>query len=118
MNHIDTGLGRHRRQINAEAPMEIAELALRIERFPAHLPISDKCEKASRALSSKEHHHVWYSSQKKHWLGWLSQYPWGKSAEFVYNHLKCAPMLAWLAEATGVSKVELTSASDAPWQLV
>jgi hypothetical protein len=93
--------------------MEIAELASRIEKFPERLPISDKFEKASGALSSKKHHHVWYSSQKEHWLGWLSHYPWGKSAEFVYNHLKCAPMLVWLAEATGVSKAELTKASDA-----
>jgi hypothetical protein len=46
---------------------------------------------------------VWYTSQKEHWLGWLSEYDgpgaygrkrWmGRSAEFVYNHINCPPMV-------------------------
>ena len=58
------------------------------------------------------HGKAWYSSQKEHWLGWLEHYDgpgaygranWAnRSAEFVYNHIQCAPMLVWLAEALGV----------------
>jgi hypothetical protein len=63
---------------------------------------------------------VWYTSQKEHWLGWLSEYDGlgaygrktcrGRSAEFVYNHIGCPPMLMWLAEAAGVSKAQILNA--------
>jgi hypothetical protein len=63
---------------------------------------------------------VWYTSQKEHWRGWLSEYggpgaygrkSWkGRSAEFVYNHIGCPPMLLWLAEAAGVSKTKVLAA--------
>jgi hypothetical protein len=57
---------------------------------------------------------AWYRSQKEHWLGWLSEYngpgAYGRSekqkrtAEYAYNHIQCAPMLFWLAEALGVQE--------------
>ncbi len=57
---------------------------------------------------------------KEHWLGWLSEYDgpgaygrksWkGRSAEFVYNHIGCPPMLLWLAEAAGVPKTKVLAA--------
>jgi hypothetical protein len=63
---------------------------------------------------------VWYTSQKEHWLGWLSEYDGpgaydrksrtGRSAEFAYNHIGCPPMLLWLAEAAGVSKTKVLAA--------
>ena len=63
---------------------------------------------------------AWYSSQKEHWLGWLGAYNgpgaygranWSnRSAEFVYNHIQCAPMLVWLAEAVGVPSDRLKAA--------
>jgi hypothetical protein len=63
---------------------------------------------------------VWYSSQKEHWMGWLAEYDgpgaydrknWsGRTAEFVYNHIACPPMLLWLAEAAGVSRTKLLAA--------
>jgi hypothetical protein len=63
---------------------------------------------------------VWYSSHKEHWMGWLSEYDgpgaygrksWtGRTAEFVYNHIGCPPMLLWLAEAVGVPKKNLLAA--------
>jgi hypothetical protein len=66
---------------------------------------------------------AWYSSQKEHWLGWLVEYDgpgaygrsnWAnRSAEFVYNHIQCAPMLLWLAEALSVSTDRLQQASEA-----
>lgn len=56
--------------------------------------------------------HAWYATQKEHWLGWLSEYSGAgaygrkvgpkRSAQFVYNHIQCAPMLFWLSEALDV----------------
>lgn len=60
---------------------------------------------------------VWYTSQKEHWLGWLSEYDgpgaydrktWrGRSAKYIYNHIQSPSMLIWLAEAIGISKAKL-----------
>jgi hypothetical protein len=61
---------------------------------------------------------AWYSSQKEHWLGWLAEYEGpgaygrqtdkqGRDAEYVYNHIQCAPMLFWLIEALGFSDNDL-----------
>lgn len=56
---------------------------------------------------------VWYSSQKEHWLGWLSHYggpgAYGRKifdhdAAFAYNHCGCPPMVLWLGEASGVGE--------------
>ena len=64
----------------------------------------------------------WYHSQKEHWLGWLSEYrgpgAYGRkngnrSAEFVYNHIVCPPMVLWLGEALGVSKERVAKAKSA-----
>jgi hypothetical protein len=66
--------------------------------------------------------HVWYTTQKEHWLGWLRGYKgegfynrknWHRSAEFVYNHIVCPPMVLWLAEASGVPKVKVAEAKGA-----
>ena len=66
------------------------------------------------------HGKAWYSSQKEHWLGWLGDYDgpgayrrinWtNRSAEFVYNHIQCAPMLVWLAEALEIPSDRLRAA--------
>src|SRR5258708_168047 len=63
---------------------------------------------------------VWYSSQKEHWMGWLSEYRgpeyyggknWrGRTGEFVYNHINCPPMVLWLAEASGVPRKDILAA--------
>jgi hypothetical protein len=65
---------------------------------------------------------AWYTSQKQHLLGWLSEYDgpgaygranWAnRSAEFVYNHFQCVPALVWLAEALGVPSETLIAACD------
>ena len=57
---------------------------------------------------------AWYgNSQKAHWLGWLGDYngagAYGRknhkrSSRFIYNQIRCAPMLAWLIEASKVDK--------------
>ena len=65
---------------------------------------------------------VWYSTQKEHWLGWLSQYSGagaydrkqpGKDAKFAYNHIVNPQMLLWLIEAAGVSEDRVTAAASA-----
>lgn len=65
-----------------------------------------------RTARKKQSRPVWYGdSQKRHWLGWLAGYSGAgaygrknhkRDARFVYNHIRCAPMLAWLVEASGV----------------
>ena len=80
-------------------------------------------ESYSRALEDRDiwsSAGVWYRSQKEHWLGWLEEYDGpgfygrktqgGRTAEFVYNHINCPPMLLWLAEASGVPKKDLLAA--------
>jgi hypothetical protein len=65
---------------------------------------------------------AWYESQKEHWIGWLGDYDgpgyYGRknpkrSAEFVYNHINCSPMVLWLGEASGVAKKDVAKAKRA-----
>jgi hypothetical protein len=60
--------------------------------------------------------------QKEHWTGWLEEYDGpgfygrktaNRSAEYIYNHLHCAPMLLWLAEHAGVPTPVLHRAARA-----
>lgn len=55
----------------------------------------------------------YHATQKGHWDAWLGPYngpgyygrkAWNRSAEFVYNHINCPPMVLWLGEAAGVPK--------------
>ncbi|WP_205910816.1 hypothetical protein [Paroceanicella profunda] len=66
---------------------------------------------------------AWYRHQKEHWLGWLAEYDgpgaygrtpdMSRDARYVYNHIQCAPMLFWLAEALQVEQQKLSAAFDA-----
>lgn len=66
---------------------------------------------------------AWYRSQKEHWLGWVGEYNGsgeygrktisGRDARFIFNHIQCAPMLFWLAEALGIDEVKLDAAFEA-----
>ena len=77
------------------------------------LPITAAFERALTKRGTWTNEGVWYTSQKQHWIGWLGEYNGpgfygrkataGRSAEFVYRHVVCPPMLIWLAEATGVN---------------
>jgi hypothetical protein len=89
-----------------------------IQRFSEAGPLSDAlAERLSRGKPSRK---KWYRSQKEHWIGWLEEYHGpgaynrkgrNRTADFAYNHIMCAPMLLWLAEASGVSKALLRKAS-------
>ena len=90
---------------------------------------------------------AWYSSQREHWLRWLTEYPtpgpYGRKtsertlAQVVYSRVNCPPMVFWLAETVGVHtealrvahqaaiKAPINQASQAgairsklPWELV
>jgi hypothetical protein len=95
-------------------------LAKRIRKLRSHPPITAELERAMKARGGTRK--VWYRSQKEHWLGWLSEYGGpgyygrkisSRSAQFVYNHVNCAPMVLWLGEASGVPKPQLKSAKRA-----
>jgi hypothetical protein len=72
-------------------------------------------------------HNKWYSSQKEHWLGWLSLKARenemdGKSFQppRIWSGLKCSPMLFWLAEvgrADGETLDQLEAVSIAAAQI-
>lgn len=75
--------------------------------LPEHLPITEKLERTlgiGVGIGS-----AWYSSQKEHWVRWLSEYETtgvygrrpnsGRSCKFIYNQLQCPPMVFWLGEA-------------------
>jgi hypothetical protein len=96
-------------------------LSRNIRGFRARLPITTEFERALQrrgTWSSKP----WYTSQKEHWLGWLAEYHGpgyygrkrsNRSAEFVYNHIACPPMVLWLGEASGVRKATVIKAKRA-----
>lgn len=95
-------------------------LLRKIEKLRVKAPITASYGRALIARGVWTDEGVWYASQKEHWLGWLSEYDgpgaygrksWkGRSAEFVYNHIGCPPMLLWLAEAASVSRTKILAA--------
>ena len=81
-------------------------LRAHIKPLPEYLSQTKALERALR--EGVGFNGAWYRSQKEHWLGWLAEYDgpgaYGRSdtkrdAQFVYNHIQCAPMLFWLSEA-------------------
>lgn len=102
--------------------MTPSQLAVRIRKFRERPPHTTNFENilANRGTWSKSR--TWYTSQKEHWLGWLSAYKgpgyydrknWHRSAEFVYNHIVCPPMVLWLGEASGVPTTTVARAKRA-----
>lgn len=93
-----------------------------ISKFPSNPPITTAFERALGEVSTWNRTKVWYSSQKEHWLAWLREYNgpgcydrkvWERSAEFVYNHIVCPPMVLWLGEASGLPKTKVREAKNA-----
>ncbi|MFT3730799.1 MAG: hypothetical protein QM780_05130 [Hyphomicrobium sp.] len=83
------------------------QLIRKIKALPERAPHTEALERWLRRGP------VWYSSQKEHWLGWLSHYggpgAYGRKvfdhdAAFAYNHCGCPPMALWLGEASGVDQ--------------
>ena len=97
-------------------------LSRQIRRLQELSPLTTQFELALRRRGVWGKKRVWYTSQKQHWLGWLSEYhgpgAYGRknqdgSAEFAYNHIVCPPMILWLAEAAGVSRARIVKAKQA-----
>jgi hypothetical protein len=94
-------------------------LRRRIRNLPARPRLTTELEHVLRGNQPRT---VWYKSQKQHWLGWLRGYDgpgaygrkdWHRSAEFVYNHICCPPMVLWLGDASGVPKATVANAKAA-----
>lgn len=102
------------------APMSPKQLAKRIEKLRVKAPLTKSYERSLIARGIWDSKGVWYTTQKEHWLGWLSQYEgpgaydrkvWrGRSAKFAYNHIGCPPMLLWLAEAGVIPRTQVLAA--------
>lgn len=94
------------------------DLLARIQSLPADTPRHKALETALRVRVG--YWRAWYRSQKEHWQGWLGEYDgpgaYGRgaatprNAEYIWNHIQCAPMLFWLAEALGLPDADLERA--------
>jgi hypothetical protein len=102
--------------------MTATQLSTRIRKLRAQARITAEFEHVIARRGTWTRDGVWYTSQKEHWIGWLSEYGgpgyYGRknshrSAEFIYNHIVCPPMLLWLAEASGIPKARLSKAKGA-----
>lgn len=92
--------------------MDAKEMRAVIEMLPNHGEYSQKLEAHKRLAINRI---PWYKSQKEHWVGWLKDYDGpgyykrkthaGRDARYIYNHIMCSPMLLYLPEALGVSRV-------------
>jgi hypothetical protein len=95
-------------------------LCRKIKKLRVGAPITESYARALVARGIWSDEGIWYTTQKEHWLGWLTEYDSpgaygrktvsGRSGEFVYNHINCPPMLLWLAEAAGVSRRNVLAA--------
>lgn len=114
------GNAKQAHSISQAIAMTPQSLSRKIKRLRIGAPITAGYECALMARGVWSNEGVWYTTQKEHWLGWLSEYDGpgaygrkaqsGRTAEFVYNHINCPPMLLWLAEAAEVSKRDVLTA--------
>ena len=98
------------------------KLAAHIRKLRKRAPITASFERILARRGIWSNSSVWYSTQKDHWLGWLSEYGgpgyYGRknsrrSAEYAYNHIVCPPMVLWLGEASGIPKAKVAAAKRA-----
>jgi len=92
-----------------DGEMTPQRLRQEIERLPAHAPLTERFD-GSLAARGQHHRNPWWSNHKEHWLRWLLEYDPNRSAEYVYNHINCPPMLIWLPEAVGIPEQEVSAA--------
>ena len=98
--------------------MNARRLRRKITRLDAETPLHKRLEQALQ--EGLGFGNAWYNSQKEHWLGWLAEYDgpgaYGRQtrqprdAQYIYNHIQCAPMLFWLAEAVTIPEDTLEQA--------
>ena len=107
--------------------MAVRQLAVRIRKLRARARITEEFEHVITRRGTWSRDGIWYTSQKEHWLGWLAESGgpryYGRknshrSADFIFNHIVCPPMVLWLAEASGVPKARLSKARMPGFQQV
>ncbi|MEL6572995.1 MAG: tyrosine-type recombinase/integrase [Pseudomonadota bacterium] len=109
-----------RNRIPSPQHMEIETLSKLIDKLPADGPLTKELEAALQV--GVGYGTAAYVSQRAHWQGWLANYnaPGAynrknitiRSARMVYQRINCAPMLCWLAEASGFEREVLRAAFD------
>ena len=99
-----------------------SSLKRKILKLRATLPHTSAFEGALTGRGLWNTRGVWYGSQKEHCIGWLAEYNgpgyygrsnWKRSAEFIYNHIVCPPMVLWLGEAVGIPETTVRKAKRA-----
>lgn len=94
-------------------------LLLIIQDLPVFPPVTVAFERSLSKQGTWSKERAWYRSQKEHWLGRLEEYEgtgyhgrknWLRTAEFIYNHLVCPPMVLWVAEVAGIPRQTLRKA--------
>lgn len=90
-------------------PVSIPQLLKAIRALPADDPVVDPRK--------------WYTTQKQHWIGWLSEYggpgAYGRrtdiarNARYAYNHIVEPKMLLWLIAAAEVDPKLVADANRA-----
>lgn len=90
-----------------EKEISIDQFIKAIHRLPADKPL--------------KRDHIWYLTQKEHWIGWLSEYhgpgAYGRKTEqnrdarFAYNHVVCPQLLLYLVRAIPL-RPELIDAAE------
>ena len=98
-------------------PQELKEL---ISTLDASAPVTASLERELTKIGMWDSSTQWYSTQQKHWIGWLSGYDgpgaYGRdaskkrTAQFSFNHIMCPPMVLWLCEASGVETSRVAEA--------
>lgn len=98
------------------------ELRRIVGRLPASQPVTDAYEESIAATTqSSRNAKVWYTTQKQHLRGWLSEYngpgAYGRrghdgDARAFYQRFQCVAGLLWLAEALGEDEATLAAAVD------
>lgn len=107
-----------------DTPKTFLKCIKSLRKLNISVPITEGYEET---LRNKGQHpkKTWYTSQGEHWQGWLGEYNGGgfygrknhkRTAEFVYNHIMCPPMLIWLAETAGIDEILINKAVEVSLQ--
>ena len=102
--------------------MTPGQLRRKIRLLPALPPVTEQLQLALAKRGTPDRSVERYLSQREHWMRWLGAYDgagyygrqnWNRTAEFVYNHINCPPMVLWLGEASGIEMQTLVKAKNA-----
>lgn len=108
------------RTVRRTGTMTPKQTAAKIRKLPVMAPMTTSFDRVltGRGCTS----HSWpMGCHKQHWINWLKGYRgaghygrknWHRSAEFVYNHINCPPMVLWLAETSGVPRGKVANAKQ------